>query len=84
MRNCQVCHIINYRYSCAIADPITDTLVVTGGWNTLDTVTRYSQQGWLEDLPPLITGRYSHACSSFVSSGRLVSTQIFLINLFAC
>ena len=52
---------------------MTDTVVVTGGYRTENTVVRYGQQGWLEDLPDLITGRYKHACSSFVSSGRVVS-----------
>ena len=52
---------------------MTDTLVVTGGEDTWNTVVRYGQEGWLEDLPDLITGRYLHACSSFVSSGRVVS-----------
>jgi len=60
--------------ACAISDPVTDTVVVTGGvgGDTMNTVVRYGQQGWLEDLPPLITGRESHACSSFMSSGRLM------------
>ena len=57
-----------------IPDPVTDTVVVTGGDGEGDYgVVRYSEQGWLEDLPPLITGRITHACSSFVSSGRVVS-----------
>merc|ERR1719468_824107 len=59
-------------YACAIPDPVTDTVVVTGGLLTENTVVRYGQQGWLEDLPDLITGRYIHACSSFVSSGRVM------------
>ena len=52
---------------------MTDTVVVTGGLGTYNTVVRYGKQGWLEDLPDLITSRRSHACSSFVSSGRVVS-----------
>ena len=62
-----------YSYACAIPDPVTDTVVVTGGDIAMTTVVRYGQQGWLEDLPPLITGRWRHACSSFMSAGRLVS-----------
>ena len=68
---------IYYSQACAIPDPVTDTVVVTGGvdrdYNAMTTVVRYGQQGWLEDLPPLITGRKWHACSSFMSAGRLVS-----------
>ena len=53
---------------------MTDTVVVTGGYYPNgNTVVRYRHQGWLEDLPDLITARSSHACSSFVSSGRVVS-----------
>ena len=59
--------------ACAIPDPVTETVVVTGGRLTWTTVVRYGQQGCLEDLPPLITGRFRHACSSFMSAGRLVS-----------
>ena len=65
--------IVYYSQACALPDPITDTVLVTGGLFSSSSVTRYGQQGWLEDLPTLITGRYSHACSSFMSSGRLVS-----------
>ena len=73
-----VWNIVYYSYACAIPDPISDTVVVTGGGQgytgvALTTVVRYGQQGWLGNLPPLITGRVSHACSSFRSSGRLVS-----------
>ena len=63
-----------YSHACAIPDPVTDTVVVTGGDYEGDYgVTMYDQQGWLEDLPPLITGRMGHACTSFMSSGRVVS-----------
>ena len=63
-----------YSQACAIPDPVTDTVVITGGdWPPLNAVVRYGQQGWLDDLPPLITGRQDHACSSYVSSGRVVS-----------
>ena len=66
-----VCNIVYFSLACAIPDPITDTVVVTGG--SQPTVVRYGQQGWLEDLPSPITGRHYHACSSFMTSGRLVS-----------
>ena len=68
-------NIAYYSGDCAIPDPITDTVVVTGGGYTYHTVVRYGQQGWLEDLPDLISGRNEHACSSFMSSGRLVSNM---------
>ena len=56
--------------ACAIPD--TDTVVITGGKNTLTTVSVYNDQGWVEDLPELITGRRDHACTSFMSGGRRV------------
>ena len=65
-------NIVNYSQACAIPDPVTDTVVVTGGSGS-GTVVRYGQQGWMADLPSLIFGRSQHACSSFMSSGRLVS-----------
>ena len=67
------CSYCSYSSACAIPDTATDTVVVTGGTQPRTSVVRYGQQGWLEDLPGLLTGRYLHACSSFVSSGRLVS-----------
>ena len=70
-------NIVNYSQACAIPDPVTDTVVVTGGADTKETVVRYGQQGWLADLPPLITGRGQHACSNFMASGRLVSRYYY-------
>ena len=61
-----------YRQACAIPDPDTDTVVITGGWWTQTTVSRYSVQGWVEDLPALSTGRRNHACTSFMSGRRRV------------
>ncbi len=50
-----------------------DTVVITGGGDTMTTVSRYDvQNGWLEDLPGLITGRYSHACAGYTSGGKRV------------
>ena len=61
-----------YRQACAIPDPDTDTVVITGGWWTQTTVSRYSVRGWQEDLPGLITGRRNHACAGYMSGGRRV------------
>ncbi len=66
-----VCNWVFYRQACAITD--SDTVVITGGWNdTPKKVSRYSVQGWQEDLPALITGRMNHACTSYMSRGRRV------------
>ena len=62
--------IIYSSYACAI--PNSDTVIITGGTSTLNTVAVYNVGGWQEDLPPLNTGRYYHACSSFWSDERKV------------
>ena len=71
------------RYACSIPDPSSATVLVTGGYYTLNTVSRYCTvlycncryglEGWLEDLPPLNMGRYYHGCGGYVSGGDLVS-----------
>ena len=43
-------------------------MIVTGGGARLAAVTVYSQRGFVEDLPPLGTGRQWHACGHFVNS----------------
>merc|ERR1712137_143753 len=54
--------------ACAITN--SDTVIITGGAFTSNTVSRYSVRGWKEDLPNLITGRRNHACTSYMSRGR--------------
>lgn len=61
--------------SCAIEDPDTDTVVITGGYYTMATVSVYGLQGWLEDLSSLNIGRREHACTSFVSNGYRVKNR---------
>merc|ERR1719150_2878405 len=57
--------------ACSIPDPLSATVLVTGGSNTMTRVSRYSRAGWLADLPPLSVGRYNHACGGYVSDGDL-------------
>ena len=64
------CDHVNYSDSCAIPD--VDTVIITGGYNNLKTVSVYNVQGWQEDLAPLNTGRRDHACSSYWLDGRRV------------
>ena len=70
-----VCSCIFYRQACAIPD--TDTVIITGGYNTETTVSRYSVQGWQEDLPALTKGRLNHACTSYMSGGRRVRKYVY-------
>ena len=52
------------------------TVVLTGGLNTKPQVSVYnSLMGWVEDLPSLNTGRYSHGCGHFVNTGNQVVGQ---------
>ena len=60
--------------ACSIPDPSSATVLVTGGYYTAKTVSRYAREGWVEDLPPLNVGRSMHGCGSYVSGGDLVST----------
>ena len=55
-------------------------MLVTGGQDTLTTVSQYNEAGWLRDLPDLQQGRYSHGCSSYNNAeGTKVGIDIFTI-----
>ena len=58
---------VYFSWACSIEDPDTETVVITGGYKTLTTVSVYGLQGWVEDLQPLNTGRRYHACTSYIS-----------------
>merc|ERR1712107_139187 len=62
------------RLACGI--PNGDNYIMTGGVGTPTTVSRYSQTGWIEDLPSLNTGRYNHGCSTYLDSNN---QQIYLV-----
>ena len=73
---CWSCILYHYRRACAISDPDTDTLVVTGGFGynikrggyARTTVSRYGKKGYIETFSSgLKTGRLGHGCTSFVS-----------------
>ena len=55
-----------YRAACSI--DMGQSVVITGGYNTKRTVTEYKEDGDHAEMPPLITGRYNHGCSSFMDS----------------
>ena len=66
-------HLISYcvsfisdRYACAIPDPDNEEILITGGSYTKTTVSAYNKTGHLKDLADLNTGRYYHACTSFI------------------
>ena len=54
------------RWACAIPDQENEELIITGGVYTSTLVSVYSEDGWQRNLAPLVEGRDSHACSSFI------------------
>ena len=52
---------------CAITDMFSDSMVITGGAESGNTVARYDVLGFLEYLPSLIQGRYQHGCGSYLT-----------------
>lgn len=57
-------------YACSITDYDTDTVLITGGFGTLDKVERYGAFGQMETLPRLNRGRYGHGCGSYIKDGK--------------
>ena len=67
------CNNVNiYSWSCLIDEG--DTFLLTGGSvGTKTRTSRYSRDGWLQDLDDLNTGRYDHACGWYTDTdGRRV------------
>ena len=59
----------------------SDSLIVTGGYFTMSTVSRYGVSGWVEDLPSLTEERSDHGCGSFI---REDGTQVKVVcSMFA-
>ena len=54
-------------YACAISDPVTSSLVLTGGYHSLEAVSRYTEAGFEASLSSLITGRFWHGCGGYIS-----------------
>ena len=53
----------------------SNSIIITGGDNALNQVTRYDEEGFVEDLPSLLVGRTDHGCGSFIrSDGNMVSS----------
>ena len=65
-----VCDCVCYSKACSIPDE--ESVIITGGEDTLTTVSVYTVEGWQKDLPNLNTRRYYHACSSYSTDERRV------------
>ena len=72
------------RYACSIT-PDDDTLIMTGGQYTMNTVSLYNRRGWVKNLDSLSTGRRLHACGYYKNNdGDTVRNMIsfsILINM---
>jgi len=81
------------RWACAIAFEERNEIFITGGEATLDKVTRYGKNGFIEDLPTLKHGRRIHGCAGYYkekqfvllvaggyNNGILSSTEIFEVD----
>ena len=53
-----------------------DIVILTGGGGTRNTVSVYSTEGWVEDLPDLLTGRYDHGCGHYVNNDDKMVTPV--------
>ena len=62
------------RQACSI--PLDDEVVLTGGVETLTTVSLYTTTGWVRDMPIMKTGRYNHGCTSYSTGGEQVRLAI--------
>lgn len=64
------------RNACSMPDLTSDSVIVTGGYKNLQTVSRYDINGFVEDLPSLVERRAYHSCGSYL---RGDGTQVLLV-----
>ena len=55
-----------YRNACSIQDPLSESVIITGGFHTPETVSLYNKTGWVKDFPSLNWGREKHGCGSYL------------------
>ena len=80
-----VTHCFFFSYACSIEMP--EMFILTGGYYISRTVSRYSMDGWMEDLPELNEARTSHGCGYFynddmqrVNIVKLLAKELVLYN----
>ena len=60
------------RYACGFPDEDDNTYIITGGTETLTAVSRYNENGWIEDIPPgLKVQRYLHGCGTYLDDNNI-------------
>ena len=47
-------------------------MILTGGLYSKSIVSVYNDDGWIQDLASLKTGRYDHSCGQYTSNNELV------------
>merc|ERR1711892_97092 len=65
------------RWACSMPDLRWDSVIVTGGLDTMQTVSRYGTTGFVEDLPSLVVGRRYHGCGSYLRDSD--GSQVLLV-----
>ena len=63
-----IINLIFTREACAIQ--FDDYVIITGGTNSLDIVSKYTDTGFVEDLPNLLSGRYGHGCGHYTNENN--------------
>lgn len=66
--------IADTRYACSITD--SNSVIITGGRDTMKKVIRYNLQGFVEYLPSMDVGRRYHGCGSYQDS---VGDKVLLV-----
>ena len=58
--------------SCAIEDPRSNSVIITGGWRLgwRETVDRYNEEGFVESLPNLNHARMNHGCAGYYNDNN--------------
>ena len=59
-----------HRQACSIQ--FEDQVIVTGGLNTNNKVSVYTDDGWIQDLAPFKHGRWGHSCGHYTSDDDIV------------
>ena len=67
-----------YSESCLIDEG--QTFLLTGGGGSMETVSRYNINGWLEDLDNLNTGRRVHGCTMYTNNDGVKVRMIANVN----
>ena len=61
-----------------MADPVSDTFIITGGHYSIKAVTMYDDIGFLEELPSLNEGRWDHGCAAYLRDDESKSKVYYI------